>query len=92
MVPASTWGVHAEGVACTGRLKLRREMAAKTGKKSTTSLSLFMEAYGLEVDVELSFHLGHSVLCRRSLDGKMVSRTKRSVDEANSRSSIVEEV
>ena len=29
-------------------------MAAAADKKSTTSLSLFMEAYGLEVDEELS--------------------------------------
>ena len=40
-------------MAPTERLKLRRQMAA-TGKKSTTSLSLFMEAYGLEVEEELS--------------------------------------
>ena len=38
----------------TERLKLRRQMAAAAGKKSTTSLSLFMEAYGLEVEEELS--------------------------------------
>ena len=36
------------------RFKLRRQMAAAAGKKSTTSLSLFMEVYGLEVDEELS--------------------------------------
>ena len=29
-------------------------MAAAAGKKSRTSLSLFMEAYGLEVEKELS--------------------------------------
>ena len=29
-------------------------MAAAAGKKSTTSLSLFMEAYGIEVEDELS--------------------------------------
>ena len=29
-------------------------MAAPAGKKSTTSLSLFMEAFGLEVEEELS--------------------------------------
>ena len=32
----------------TERLKLRRQMAAAAGKKSTTLLSLFMEAYGLD--------------------------------------------
>ena len=44
MVPARTWGVHALGMAPTERLKLRRQMAAAAGKKSTTSLSLYMAA------------------------------------------------
>ena len=47
--------------------------AAAAGKKSTTSLSLFMEAYGLEVEEELS----NPVLGRRSSDGKMAPRFKR---------------
>ena len=38
----------------TERFKLRRQMVAAAGKKSTTSLSLFMETYGLEVEEELS--------------------------------------
>ena len=54
MMPARTWGVHAVGMAPTERLKLRRQMAAAAGKKSMTPLSLFMEAYGLEVEEELS--------------------------------------
>ena len=41
-------------MAPTERLKLRRQMAAAAGKHGTTSLSLFMEAYGLEVEEELS--------------------------------------
>ena len=41
-------------VISTQRLKLRIQMAAAAGKKRTTSLSLFMEAYGLEVEEELS--------------------------------------
>ena len=49
MVPARTWGVHP-----TERLKLRRQMAAAAGKKSTTSMSLFMEANGLGQEEELS--------------------------------------
>ena len=72
MVPARTWRVHAVGMAPTERLKLRRQMATAAGKKRTSSLSLFMEAYGLEVEEELST-LGHSVLGRRSLDRKMAS-------------------
>ena len=54
MVPARTWGVHAVGIAPTERLKLREQMAAAAGKKSTTSLSLFMEAFGLKVEEDLS--------------------------------------
>ena len=54
MIPARTWGVHAVVMAPTERLKLRRPMAAATGKKNTTSLSLFMEAYGLDIEEELS--------------------------------------
>ena len=53
MVPARTWGAHAVGIAPTERLKLRRQMAAAAGKKSTTSLSLFMEAFGFDVEEEL---------------------------------------
>ena len=41
-------------MAPTERLKLRRQMAAAVEKKSTTSLSLFIEAFGLEVEEELS--------------------------------------
>ena len=38
----------------TERFKLRRQMAPAAGKKSTTSLSLFMETCGPEVKEELS--------------------------------------
>ena len=58
MMPARTWregaGVHAAGMPPTERLELRRQLAAAVRKKSTTSLSLFMEAYGLEAEEELS--------------------------------------
>ena len=37
-----------------------------------------------------AFHHGHSTLCRRSMDKKMASRTKRSLNDANSRGSDVE--
>ena len=43
------------GMTPTERLlKLRRQMAAAAGKKSTTSLASLMEAHGLEVEEELS--------------------------------------
>ena len=54
MTPARAWRVRAVGMAPTEGLKWRRQMAATAGKKSTTSLSLFMEAFGLEVEEELS--------------------------------------
>ena len=76
MMTARTWRAHAVEMFPTERLNLRRQMAAAAGKKSTTSLSLFMEAFGLEVEEEL-FHHGHSVLGRRSLDWKVAARTKK---------------
>ena len=54
MMPARTWGARAVGMSPTERLPLRRKMAAAAGKKSTTSLSLFMGAHGLEVEDEIS--------------------------------------
>ena len=54
MVPARTWRVHAVEMAPTERCKLRRQVAAAVGKKSTTSLSLFMKAFGLEVEEDIS--------------------------------------
>ena len=62
-------------------------MAAAVGKKSTTSLSLFMEAYGLEVEEELS---PMANLRRRGVDGQMAHRTKRSMVEAGFRGLDVE--
>ena len=54
MTPERTWRVHAVEMSPTERLKLRRQVAAAAGKKSTTSLALFMEPYGLEEEEELS--------------------------------------
>ena len=54
-----------------------------------TSLSLFMEAYGLEVQEELSTMATYSVLGRRSMDSKVELRAKTSPDEADSRGSDV---
>ena len=82
-------GAHAVGMSPTERLKLRRQMAAAAGKKSTTSLSLFMEAHVLEVEDEIST-MAHSVLGRRSIDRKMESRAERSLDEADSRGANME--
>ena len=54
MLPARGWGAHAVGMAPTRVFKLRRQMTAAAGKKGSTSLSLFWEAFGLEVEEELS--------------------------------------
>ena len=51
---ARTWEARAVRLAPTERLKLRWQMAAAQGKKSVTSLFLFMEACGLVVEEELS--------------------------------------
>ena len=48
-------------------------MAAAAGKKSPTSLTLFMEAHGFEVEQELST-MATQDLCRRSMDRKMELR------------------
>ena len=52
LVPARACGAQAVGIAPT-RLKLRRQMAAAAVKKESTSLSLFLEVYGLEVEEAL---------------------------------------
>ena len=50
-------------------------MSAAAGKKSTTSLSLFSEAFNLEAEGR-SLHSGHAVLGRRSMDGDNGIRSK----------------
>ena len=54
VVPARAWRAHAVGIVSTERLNVRRQMAATAGKKESTSLSVFLQAYGLEVEEELS--------------------------------------
>ena len=73
----------------TERLKLRRQMAAAAGKKGSTSLSLFMEAFGLEVEEALS-SMATQTWTEGVWIGKMVHRTKRSMDEVDFLGSDVE--
>ena len=54
MAQRRTWGAHAAGMTPGKIKKLRRQMAAAAGKKCTTSLSLFMEAFCLELEEQLS--------------------------------------
>ena len=60
--------------------KLRRQMAAAAGKKSTTFLSLFMEAHGLDVEDKLS-----TVWAEGVWTGKWEHEQKRSMEEASSK-------
>ena len=65
-------------------------MAAAADKGSTTSLSLFMEACGLEVEEELTTK-AIQFWAEGVWTGKKESRAKKkSLDEADSRSSNVE--
>ena len=84
MVPGRAWRARALEMAPTERLKLRKQMAAAAGKKSTTSLSLFMEAYGLAAEEELAT-MATQNWAEGVWTGKMAARTKRSWDEADER-------
>ena len=42
------------GMVLAERSKLRRQMVAAAGEKASTPLSLFLEAFGLEVEEDLS--------------------------------------
>ena len=72
MVPARTWRRACSRDGSYGKEKLRRQMGAAGEKKGTTSLSLFMEAFGLVVEEHLST-LVHQVLGRRGMDWNMAS-------------------
>ena len=85
MVPARTWRVHAVGIAPTERDRWQQERA----KTVQPLLLLLVEAYGLEVEEDLST-LATQYWAEGVWTAKKVPRTKRSVNEGNSRSSIVE--
>ena len=80
MMPART--AHAVGMSPPEKLKLRRQMAAAAGKKSTTAV--LVHGGSLEVEEELPT-MATQYWARRSLDRKMESRAERSLDEADSR-------
>ena len=84
LVPARTWRVHAAGMSPTERLNLRRQMAAAAGKNSTTSLSLFMQAFGLEVEEDLCT-LATQKRAEGVWIGKWTERSSRSGDVRNQR-------
>ena len=83
MVPARTKRVNAVWIAPTERLKLRRQRAAAAGKKSTTSLSFFMEAFGLEVEEDFST-LATQYCAEGACIGKWPVEQKRSLEESSS--------
>ena len=54
LVPAIVRGGQAPGTGPTDKLKLRSQMAAGAGEKSSTSLLLFLDMNILQVDEKLS--------------------------------------
>ena len=54
LMPARAWRIHAVGMSPTEGVTIKETDGSGCGQKSTTSLSLFMEAYGLEEEEELS--------------------------------------
>ena len=68
--------LHQSGARSDGRFQ-------RPSESSTTSLSLFIEAFGIEVEEEL-FTIGYPDLGTRSMDRTMVHRTKRSMAESDS--------
>ena len=80
IVPVRQWRAHAVGMDLAERLKLRRQMAGAAGKRRTTSLSIFMEAF--EVEEELS-----TMATQAWADGVCLSKwcaeQNRSMDEAD---------
>ena len=74
-------------MAPTERLKLRRQMAAAAGKKSTTSSVLSWKHCGLRSG-RRALNYGYSDLGRRSLDWKLDER--ENLDEADTGGSDVE--
>ena len=63
-------------------------MAAAAGKKSTTSLSLFMETYGLKVEEALST-MATQCWAEGVWTGKNGGTNKKKLDEADPRGSDV---
>ena len=90
MMPARTWGVSTCGCdGSHGRVEIEETDGSSSRQKEYELIvlvngSIWLGSRGGALD------FGHSVLGRRSLDGKMVPLTERSVDEANSRGSIME--
>ena len=70
-------------MAPTERFKLRRQLAAAAGKKRTTSRSVFVEAYGLEVEEEFSTMVTQ-YWAEGVWTGKWSHEQKRSLDEVDS--------
>ena len=89
LVPARTWRVRAVEQAPAESKKLRRHTVAAVGKKSTTSLSLFMKAFGIEVEKELSA-MATQTWAEGAWIGKKAHKTQRTLVEPGFRGSDVE--
>ena len=84
LVLAKAWEGQAVGIAPRERLKLRRQMAAAAGKKSSVSLSFFMDVTNLEVEEELSTMATHAWAEVVRL-GRMEKRAAEGLEEAGLR-------
>ena len=62
--------MHAVGMALTERFKLRIRCQQQCGKKGATLLSLFMEAFGLEVEEDLA-----TLACQYWVEGVWIGKT-----------------
>ena len=72
------------GSACSGfgpyrKIKIEEADGSSSGQKEY-NLAVLVHGSIRPRSRGGTFHFGHSVLGRRSLDGRMVSRTKRSLD------------
>ena len=83
MMSARTWEVHAVGRAPTERFKIEETDGSCWGQKEH-DIPSFVCGGILLPSGGRALHHGSSVLGRRSLDWKMASRAKRSLDEADS--------
>ena len=77
MVPARTWGVHAVEIAPTERFIIEEaDWQQQRAKKNTTSLSLFMEAFGLESG-KRALYFGYSNLGQKGYGQENGTQNKK---------------
>ena len=88
MMPAKVLGSPCSGDGSHGEVKI--EETDGSSRQKEYDLIVLVHGGIRPGSGRRAFLRGHSVLGRRSLDWNMAARTKRSVDQANSRSLDVE--